>query len=181
MTMQLTRDEQLVLGHLISGESSEEIAATLNWPLQAVRNCTDTLITWVLDELGAIGRTPSAYLPAPPLQFGSEGQRRLWVAARSGRGPGVGAAKGSGASPAHGEPAPQGEPAMYLRDYDPGPGAWPLRPSSPVPTSLRLTPHSMVASRSLAASSMSARMARRSLRTASRRNSSSERSPSASI
>ena len=78
MTMLLTQDEQLVLRHLISGETSEEIAATLNWPLQAVRNCTDTLVTWVLDELGAIGRTPSAYLPAPPVQFGSEGQRRLW-------------------------------------------------------------------------------------------------------
>ena len=78
MAMPLTRDEQLVLRHLVSGESSEEIAATLNWPLQAVRNCRHTLITWVLDELGANGRTPSAYLPAPPLQFGSEVQRRLW-------------------------------------------------------------------------------------------------------
>ena len=78
VAMLLTQDEQLVLRHLISGETSEEIAATLNWPLQAVRNCTDTLVTWVLDELGAIGRTPSAYLPAPPVQFGTEGQRRLW-------------------------------------------------------------------------------------------------------
>jgi len=66
MTILLTHDEQLVLRHLISGESSEEIAATLDWPLQAVRNCTHTLITWVLDELDACGRTSSNYLPAPP-------------------------------------------------------------------------------------------------------------------
>jgi hypothetical protein len=66
MTILLTQDEQLVLRHLISGESSEEIAATLDWPLQAVRDCTHTLITWVLDELDASGRTPSKYLPAPP-------------------------------------------------------------------------------------------------------------------
>jgi hypothetical protein len=66
MTILLTQDEQLVLRHLISGESSEEIAATLDWPLQAVRDCTHTLITWVLDELDASGRTPSKYLPPPP-------------------------------------------------------------------------------------------------------------------
>jgi DNA-directed RNA polymerase specialized sigma24 family protein len=66
MAMLLTQDEQLVLRHLILGESSEEIAATLDWPLQAVRNCTHTLTTWVLDELEASGRTPSEYLPAPP-------------------------------------------------------------------------------------------------------------------
>jgi DNA-directed RNA polymerase specialized sigma24 family protein len=52
MARLLTQNEQLVLRHLISGESSEEIAAALDWPLQAVRNCTHTLITWVLDELG---------------------------------------------------------------------------------------------------------------------------------
>ena len=66
MAMPFTQGEQLVLRHLISGESSEEIAAALDWPLQAVRNCTHTLITWVLDELGESGRTPSEYLPAPP-------------------------------------------------------------------------------------------------------------------
>lgn len=66
MTILLTQDEQLVLRHLISGESSEEIAATLDWPLQAVRNCTHTLITWVLDELDETGPTPSNYLPPPP-------------------------------------------------------------------------------------------------------------------
>jgi hypothetical protein len=71
MARLLTQDEQLVLRHLVSGESSEEIAATLGWPLQAVRNCTHALITWVLDELGA-SRTPSEYLPAPPPQVGSE-------------------------------------------------------------------------------------------------------------
>jgi hypothetical protein len=66
MATPLTRDEQLVLRHLISGKSSEEIATILEWPLQAVRDCTHTLITWVLDELGTSGRTPSEYLPAPP-------------------------------------------------------------------------------------------------------------------
>ena len=66
MAMPLTPGEQLVLRHLMSGESSEEIAAALDWPLQAVRNCTHTLITLVLDELGESGRTPSEYLPAPP-------------------------------------------------------------------------------------------------------------------
>jgi hypothetical protein len=66
MTIPLSREEQLVLRHLIGGESPEEIAAALDWPLQVVRNCTHTLITWVLDELEAGGRTPSTYLPAPP-------------------------------------------------------------------------------------------------------------------
>jgi len=78
MAMLLTQDERIVLRHLISGKSSEEIAATLDWPLQAVRNCTHTLITWALDELGVSGRTPSEYLPAPPPPVGSEGQSRLW-------------------------------------------------------------------------------------------------------
>jgi hypothetical protein len=54
MAMALTRDERLVLRYLASGRSIEEIAATLNWPLQAVRwTCTHPLITWVLDELEA--------------------------------------------------------------------------------------------------------------------------------
>jgi hypothetical protein len=52
--MALTRDERLVLRYLASGRSIEEIAATLNWPLQAVRwTCTHPLVTWVLDELEA--------------------------------------------------------------------------------------------------------------------------------
>jgi hypothetical protein len=52
MAMVLTRDERLVLRYLASGRSIEEIAATLNWPLQAVRwTCMHPLITWVLDEL----------------------------------------------------------------------------------------------------------------------------------
>jgi len=54
MAMALTKDERLVLRYLASGRSIEEIAATLNWPLQAVRwTCTHPLITWVLDELEA--------------------------------------------------------------------------------------------------------------------------------
>jgi anti-anti-sigma factor len=47
----LTQDEYLVLQHLLSGESSEEIAAILDLPLQMVRTCVHTLITWVLDEV----------------------------------------------------------------------------------------------------------------------------------
>jgi hypothetical protein len=54
MAMALTRDERLVLRYRASGRSIEEIAATLNWPLQAVRwTCTHPLIAWVLDELEA--------------------------------------------------------------------------------------------------------------------------------
>jgi hypothetical protein len=52
MAMTLTKDELLVLRFLASGKSIEEIAATLGWPLPAVRwTCTHPLITWVLDEL----------------------------------------------------------------------------------------------------------------------------------
>jgi hypothetical protein len=47
----LTRDEDLVLQHLLSGKDSEEIAAILDLPLQMVRTCVHTLITWVLDEV----------------------------------------------------------------------------------------------------------------------------------
>ena len=60
MAMVLTRDERLVLRYLASGRSIEEIAATLNWPLQAVRwTCTHPLIAWVLDELEARTTRPS--------------------------------------------------------------------------------------------------------------------------
>ena len=59
MAMALTRDEQRVLQHLASGRSIDEIAATLNWPLQAVRwTCTHPLLAWVLDQLEA-SATPS--------------------------------------------------------------------------------------------------------------------------
>jgi hypothetical protein len=69
MAMLLTQDEQLVLRRLISGESSEEIAATLNWPLQAVRwTCTHPLIAWVLDELEA--STTPADSPPPRKRTG---------------------------------------------------------------------------------------------------------------
>jgi Bacterial regulatory proteins, luxR family len=54
MAILLTRDERLVLRYRASGKSTEEIAAALNWPLEAVRwTCTHPLITWVLDELEA--------------------------------------------------------------------------------------------------------------------------------
>ena len=54
MAMALTRDERLVLRYRASGRGIEEIAATLNWPHQAVRwTCTHPLIAWVLDELEA--------------------------------------------------------------------------------------------------------------------------------
>ena len=51
MATSLTRDEHLVLQHLLSGKDSEEIAAILDLPLQMVRTCVHTLITWVLDEV----------------------------------------------------------------------------------------------------------------------------------
>jgi hypothetical protein len=54
MAILLTKDERLVLRYRASGRSIEEIAAALNWPLEAVRwTCTHSLITWVLDELEA--------------------------------------------------------------------------------------------------------------------------------
>ena len=60
MAMALTKDERLVLRYSASGRSIEEIAATLNWPLQAVRwTCTHSLIAWVLDELEARTTRPS--------------------------------------------------------------------------------------------------------------------------
>jgi hypothetical protein len=88
MAMALTRDERLVLRYRASGRSIEEIAATLNWPLQAVRwTCTHPLIAWVLDELEA--RTT----PAGSLGAGievSQGRRaivdyiaRRWASMRS--------------------------------------------------------------------------------------------------
>jgi anti-anti-sigma factor len=57
----LTEDEYLVLQHLLSGESSEEIGVILDLPLQMVRTCVHTLITWVLDEV-----EPNQGRPARP-------------------------------------------------------------------------------------------------------------------
>jgi anti-anti-sigma factor len=57
----LTHDEYLVLQHLLSGKGSEEIAAILDLPLQVVRTCLHTLITWVLDEV-----EPNQGRPARP-------------------------------------------------------------------------------------------------------------------
>ena len=69
MATLLTRDERLVLQNLASGRGIEEIAATLNWPLQAVRwTCTYPLITWVLDELDA--DTTPADSPPPRKRTG---------------------------------------------------------------------------------------------------------------
>ena len=68
VAMALTRDERLVLRYLASGRSIEEIAATLNWPLQAVRwTCTHPLIAWVLAELEA-SSTPA---DSPPTRKGT--------------------------------------------------------------------------------------------------------------
>jgi hypothetical protein len=65
----LTRDERLVLRYLASGRSAEEIAAVLNWPLQAVGwTCTHTVIAWVLDELEA--STTPADSPPPRKRTG---------------------------------------------------------------------------------------------------------------
>jgi hypothetical protein len=83
MAMSLTQDERLVLRYLASGRSIEEIAATLNWPLQAVRwTCTHPLIAWVLDELEA--RTTPAYSPGAGREV-SQGRaivEYLWGIAR---------------------------------------------------------------------------------------------------
>ena len=69
MSILLTKDERLVLQNLASGRGIEEIAATLNWPLQAVRwTCTYPLITWVLDELDA--SISSADSPSPRKRTG---------------------------------------------------------------------------------------------------------------
>jgi anti-anti-sigma factor len=57
----LTHDEYLVLQHLLSGKGSEEIGAILDLPLQMVRTCVHTLITWVLDEV-----EPNQGRPARP-------------------------------------------------------------------------------------------------------------------
>jgi DNA-binding CsgD family transcriptional regulator len=43
----LTQDEYLVLQHLLSGKSSEEIAAILDLPLQMVRTYEHKLVTRV--------------------------------------------------------------------------------------------------------------------------------------
>jgi hypothetical protein len=69
MSMPLTKDERLVLQYLASGRGIEEIAATLNWPLQAVRwTCTHPLITWVLAELEPT--TTPADSPSPKKRKG---------------------------------------------------------------------------------------------------------------
>jgi hypothetical protein len=72
MAVTLTKDELLVLRYLASGKGIEEIAATLNWPLQAVRwTCTHPLITWVLDE-----REPGTTRPGSPGPGGEASQGR---------------------------------------------------------------------------------------------------------
>jgi hypothetical protein len=69
VAMALTRDERRVLRYLASGRSTEEIAAVLNSPLQAVGwTSTHTVIAWVLDELEA-SSTP-ADSPPPRKQTG---------------------------------------------------------------------------------------------------------------
>ena len=78
MAMLLTRDERLVLRHLDSGKSIEEIAVTLNWPIQAVRwTCTHPLITWVLDELEPNTTRPGSR-PAREVTQGREIVDYLW-------------------------------------------------------------------------------------------------------
>lgn len=57
----VTQDEYLVLQHLLSGKTSEEIAAILDLPLQTVRTCVHTLVTWVLDKV-----EPNQGRPARP-------------------------------------------------------------------------------------------------------------------
>lgn len=61
MATAVTQDEYLVLQHLLSGKTSEEIAAILDLPLQTVRTCVHTLVTWVLDKV-----EPNQGRPARP-------------------------------------------------------------------------------------------------------------------
>ena len=69
--MPLTKDEALVLRHLALGRTTEEIAATLNWPLEAVRSaCTYLLITWVLDELDANTTPADSFLRGTDVRRG---------------------------------------------------------------------------------------------------------------
>ena len=84
MAMLLTSDERLVLRHLDSGKSIEEIAVTLNWPIQAVRwTCTHPLITWVLDELEPHTTRPGSR-PAREVTQGREIVDYLWASPNDG-------------------------------------------------------------------------------------------------
>jgi hypothetical protein len=79
MAMTLTKDELLVLQYLASGKSIEEIAATVRWPLQAVRwTCTHPLITWVLDELEPSTTRPGSPWPGREVSQGREIVDYLW-------------------------------------------------------------------------------------------------------
>ncbi len=61
MATPLAQDEYRVLQHLLSGKGSEDIAAILDLPLELVRNCVHTLLTWALDEV-----EPNQGPPAKP-------------------------------------------------------------------------------------------------------------------
>ena len=61
MSLPLMEVEVLVLHHLVSGKSCEEIAATLDQPIDVVRNHELSLMTWVLEQL-----EPSTTLLPPP-------------------------------------------------------------------------------------------------------------------
>jgi hypothetical protein len=79
MPMTLTKDELLVLRYLASGKTIEEIAATVNWPLQAVRwTCTHPLITWVLDELEPGATQPGSRWEGREVSQGREIVDYLW-------------------------------------------------------------------------------------------------------
>lgn len=58
MATSLTRDEHLVLQHLVSGKGTEDIAATLDLPLPVVRTHTHTLIARVLEQSEARATRP---------------------------------------------------------------------------------------------------------------------------
>ena len=91
MSMPLTNDEQRALRYLASGKSMEEVAAILNWPVQAMRwTCAHPLVTWVLDELDARTSPSGSPLARRDVSQGREmvdylrGHARRWVGRAAG-------------------------------------------------------------------------------------------------
>ncbi len=83
MSMPLTKDERRALRYLASGKSIEEVAAILNWPIQAMRwTCAHPLVTWVLDELEASTSPSGSSWARTDLSQGREMVDYLMVHAR---------------------------------------------------------------------------------------------------
>jgi hypothetical protein len=102
MAMTLTKDEERVLRYLASGKSIEEIATTLNWPVQAVGwTCTHPLITWVLDELEPSSTRPGSRWEGREASQGRDIVDYLW---------GITKGRARRAAPADGVPNVQDPP-----------------------------------------------------------------------